>query len=206
MPRQWFRHAQKSGHLTVFNKGGAWSHEVETARTTFNSLGFPVTLDKADDEKNANIVVKLAMGPDSQKSWGKTASTRTDFDPKVLHGSTATLVEEHDKPKKTFEVIFAAIFLPGKVQATSKQKEVIVVHEYIHACGLNGGRPDGSNDDIGQDHDDNGIFVAQVKKDGDGLIEYMPDKGAVAMPPIRIGGHTRCKIQSIWGTEACKED
>src|SRR6476661_3614505 len=101
MPTQWFKHAQKSGQLTVFNKGGAWSHEIETARTTFNSLGFPVTLNKADDEKNANIVVKLSMGPDSQTSWGKTAKTRSDFDPTILHGSTATLVETHKKPRKT---------------------------------------------------------------------------------------------------------
>jgi hypothetical protein len=146
------------------------------------------------------------MGPDSQTSWGKKATTGSDFDPSILHGLTVPLTETHEKPRKTFEIIFAAIFLPGKVKASQKQQEVIIVHEFFHACGLDGGLPDGTKDANGMDHDSAGIMFGQMAKDGDGLIEYLHDKNAVAMPPIRLGGQTQCKIQMIWGSEACKKD
>ena len=206
MPTPWFKRVRSAGELSVFNKAGAWSAAATKAMATFNGLGLPVKLVKTDDEKNANIVVKLSMGPDSQTSWGQKATTGTDFDPTILHGLTVPLTETHEKPRKTFEIIFAAIFLPGKVKATAKQQEVIIVHEFFHACGLDGGLPDGSKDKVGMDHDSIGIMFGQMAKDGDGLIEYLHDKNAVAMPPIRLGGQTQCKIQMIWGTEACKAD
>jgi len=206
MPTPWFRRARAAGELTVFNKAGAWSAAADKALATFNSLGFPVKLVATKDEKNANIVVKLSVGADSVTNWGKTASTGSGFDPKILHGLTVPLTEIHEKPRKTIEIIFAAIFLPGRVEATHKQQEVIIVHEFIHACGLDGGLPDGSKDTIKQDHDSTGIMFAQMAKEGDGLIEYLHDKGAKAMTPIRVGGQTQCKIQMIWGTEACKKD
>ena len=202
MPTAWFKRVKNSGVLTVFNKAGKWSSAVENARGTFNKQGFPVRLDSTTDEKNANVVVKLSMGPDSQDSWGNTASTDSDFDPKRLHGQTITITEIHKKPRLTVEVIFAAVFLPGKVEATAEQKEVIIVHEFIHACGLDGGQPDGSKKKD-QDHDSEGILYDIMVPMNKGLIEGSKPDGVSEMPPIRVGGHTRCKIQSIWGTQAC---
>src|SRR5258708_38913475 len=111
MPTPWYRRVRAAGELTVFNKAGTWSAAADKARATFNGLAFPVKLKATDDEKNANIVVKLSMGADSQDSWGKTASTGSHFDPKILHGLTVPLTDIHEKPKKTFEAIFAAGFL-----------------------------------------------------------------------------------------------
>ena len=178
-----------------------WASAADRALATFNTLGFPVRLVRTEDEKNALIVVKLSTGPDSQESWGKKASTNDNFDAARLHGLTVPLTEIHER-KKTFEIIFAAIFLPGRARATIKQQEVIIVHEFIHACGLDGGLPDGSKDTVKQDHDVTGVFVAQMAQDGDGLIEYLHDKGAKAMPPVRVGGQTHCKMRAIWGSEA----
>src|SRR5262245_66418062 len=112
MPTPWFRRARNAGELTVYNKGGAWSHFVEKALVTFNGLGFPVKLVATDDERNALIVVKLSMGPDSITSWGQTVSTGANFDVTELHGRTKPLTEIHER-KKTDEIIFAGIFLPG---------------------------------------------------------------------------------------------
>ncbi|MGH9820191.1 MAG: hypothetical protein ACRD43_08465, partial [Pyrinomonadaceae bacterium] len=176
MPTPWFRRAKASGQLTVVNKAGAWSTAVNKALATFNGLGFPVTLVAGTDEKNANIVVKLSMGPDSATSWGQTASTGSDFDPKKLHGLTVPLTETHERPRKTFEIIFAAIFLPGKADATAGQREVIAVHEFIHACGLDGGMPDGSKNK-NQDHDSEGIMYDIMVPQGDGLIEASKPQG-----------------------------
>jgi hypothetical protein len=205
MPTFWFRRFRQSGQLTVFNKAGAWKPSADKALATFNTLGFPVKLVATDDEKNANIVVKLSAGADSLTSWGNKVSTGSKFDPAVLHGLTVPVTEIHEK-KKTFEIIFAGIFLPGKAKATAKQQEVIIVHEFIHAVGLDGGLPDGSKDTVKQDHDITGVFVAQMKEEGDGLIEYMSEKGAKPMTPIRVGGPTRCKVQMIWGSEGCKKE
>jgi hypothetical protein len=203
MPTSWYKRVKNSGKLTVFNKSGAWAGAVDKARATFNGLGFPVTLDSTSDEKNANVVVKLSNGPDSQTSWGNTASTNSDFDPKTLHGQTITITEIHEGRTKRIEVVFAAIFLPGKVEATAEQKEVIVVHEFIHACGLDGGKPDGSKSKS-QDHDSEGIMYDIMVPMGKGLIEGSKPDGVKEMPPIRVGGHTLCKIKSIWGTEGCE--
>ena len=47
-------------------------------------------------------------------------------------------------------------------------------------------------------------MVANMKVDGKGLIEYMPDKGARAMPPVRVGARTMCTLRRIWKNEGCQ--
>jgi predicted Zn-dependent protease len=192
---------KKTGQLTVFNKAGIWAAAVDSAIATFNNLALGVKLVGEKEEKSANIVVVLANGPDQYKYYGDTAKTRSDFKPDGLHGQTTTLTDG-----KLNEIFFAVIFLPGKVKkATNKQKEVVVVHEFIHACGLDGGLPDGKKDP-NQDHDSVGIMFGQMKEADDRLIEYLSEKGAQPMPPIRVGGRTFCKLQTIWANaEACKE-
>jgi hypothetical protein len=68
---------------------------------------------------------------------------------------------------------------------------VIVVHELIHACGM----------DI---HDSVGIMFGEMKEANGGLIEYLHDKGARPMPPIRVGSKTVCTMRMLWSDgEAC---
>jgi len=204
MPTPWLKRIQEGGQLTVFNKGGTWAHSVGKALATFNSLGFPVKRVSEKEEKKANIVAKVSQGPDSYDYYGNTAKTPSGFTADGLHGATSTLTEVNDR-KKTFEIIFAAIFLPGKAQATDGQREAVVVHEFIHACGLDGGMPDGRKNKK-QDHDSEGIMYDIMVTSGNGLLEGTRPKGVKPMPPIRVGGQTRCKIQMIWGSEACKGD
>lgn len=199
MPTPWLKRIKKTGQLTVHNKAGAWAPAVTSAMTTFNSLGFGVTLVAEKEEKSANIVVKLSDGKETYSYYGDTA--KADFDAEKLHGQASTLVD-----KKKMEIFFAVIFLPGKVKgATPKQKEVIVIHEFIHASGLNGLLPNGA-EDPNDDHDDVGIMYPQMKVDGDGLIEYMPDKGAKPMTPVRVGAKTMCKLRPLWNGQECKSN
>jgi hypothetical protein len=199
MPTPWLKRIRKTGQLTVNNKASAWATAVDTAVTTFNNLGFGVNLVSEKEEKSANIVVKLSDGSEVYEHYGDKATAKFPAD--ELHGQTSTLVDQ-----KKHEIFFAVIFLPGKVKkASNKQKEVIIVHEFIHACGLNGLLPDGSKDP-NADHDSTGVMFPQMKVDGTGLIEYLPDKGAKAMPPIRVGARTLCKARLLWGAEACKDD
>jgi hypothetical protein len=200
MPTPWHRRFRKEKKLAVYNMGGAWSGSVESALQTFNALGFGVNLFKATDEKDAQIVVKLSNGTDTYPH--PRSSISVNFPAHELHGRAKTLMEAG---RKGNEIFFAAVFLPGKVpNPTSKQKEVIIVHELIHAAGLNG-KLDGGGDDPNGDHDSSGIMFPQMMVDGDGLIEYLHDKGAKAMTPIRVGPKTQGSLRKLWINEEKKD-
>jgi hypothetical protein len=130
--------------------------------------------------------VVLANGPAQYTYYGDTAKTLPSFKADRLHGQASTLADA-----KRNEIFFAAVFLPGKVKGPTSQKEVIVVHELIHACGM----------DI---HDSVGIMFGEMKEANGGLIEYLHDKGAKPMPPIRVGSKTVCTMRMLWSDgETC---
>lgn len=211
MPTMWIKQRRKSGELSVFSFANAWKKPIDRAMANFNAEGFGVKLVPADTETGADIILRLSGKADKYgPRYGKTATIGPKFKPDDLHGQCTTFTEvtEDKKSKeKSFNVTFAVVFLPGEIKkATDGQKEMVVFHEFIHACGLDGGRPDGTKDDKGQDHDAEGIFVANIERDGNGVIEYLRIQGAKAMPPLRIGPNTRCKMLSIWGGDACKKE
>jgi hypothetical protein len=184
----WIKRVREGGELSVFNKANTWTDAVNAAMEAFNRLSFGVALVKAKDEKSANIVLVLANGHTEYTYQGTTVTPGADFSPERLHGKTRAFY--YDASPK--EIFFAATFLPGKVNGTKKQKEVIVVHELIHAAGMD-------------EHDDRGIMFAHMGESGDGLIEYLHDKNSKAMPPIRVGGQTACIMNMLWsGGAACK--
>jgi hypothetical protein len=193
MPAQWLRRIRRTGKLTFFNKASGWTVPIEAAVKSFNTLSLGVQIVAEKTEKAANVVLVLANGPGVKyKYYGDTAETEQDFVGDRLHGQTATLADSKE-PK---EIFFAVIFLPGKLaKATKSQKEMVVVHEFIHACGLNSW------------HDTVGLMFPDMKEQGGGLIEYLPEKGAKPMPPIRLGSKTVCKAKMLWsGGEACQDD
>lgn len=196
MPLKWFIRFRKTGQLTVFDKAGGWSPALKKAIATFNGLNFGVKLVEEKNEREANIVVMLSNGADSYPHPKKTI--KADFPAEKLHGEAHTLVDA----AKRWEIEFAVIFLPGKIEKiTQKQQEVVIVHEFIHAAGLNGLLPGGAETN---DHDDVGIMFSHMVSDGDGLIEYLHDKDVNAMPPIRVGSKTMCKMRSLWAAgESC---
>jgi hypothetical protein len=70
----------------------------------------------------------------------KTTSTTVTQPPPIqtlikgdaLHGQTTTFTDP-----KLRVIFFAAVFLPGKIKkAKDGQKEMIVVHEFIHSAGI----------------------------------------------------------------------
>jgi hypothetical protein len=187
MAAPWTKRIKEGGQLSVFNKATQWSDAFNASIVAFNNLSLGVTLVTSKDEQSADVVLVLASGHTEYTYQGTTVTPGAGFSPDKLHGKTRAFKEEPPG-----EIFFAVIFLPGKVQGTKKQREVIIVHEFIHACGMD-------------EHEDNGIMFAQMKEDGDGLIEYLPDKGAKAMPPIRVGHRAACIMRMLWsGGGACK--
>lgn len=181
------KRVKKEGKLKVYNGAAAWATAYSAAWKSFNALALGAELVDVTEEKEAHVVVILANGPMQKNHYGDVAKTNDNFTADKLHGDTSTLVDKRD------EIFFAAVFLPGKVKKlTDKQKEVILVHEFIHAAGLNG------YNDPRKGHDSEGIMFDSWAIDGDGLIEYLHDKNAKAMPPFRVGGKTRCEMQRLW--------
>ena len=182
MPTPWLKRIVATGQLTVFNKAGAWTDSVNTAMASFNNLAFGVTLVAAKKESSADIVVLLAHGPQQYTHGPDTTQTTWDFTLEHLHGETRTLIDDHLKA-----IYFAAVFLPGKNKKPTKgQKEVITVHEFIHACGV-------------EEHETSshaGIMYDVMTPDGDGLKEPTPE--GEKMPPIRVGPKTLSRMQTLW--------
>ena len=200
MPTPWFRRFRRAKQLAVHNLGETWAPAVDSALTKFNILGFPVKLVPEKNKDASQIVVKWSNGSETYP-YIDGAKATANFDATKMHGQTSTMAD----PKR-WEIVFAVIFLPGKVTSiTTEQKEIIIIHEFIHACGLDGGLGNGAYDKQGQDHDSVGIMVANMKVDGKGLIEYMPEKNAKAMPPIRVGAQTICKLKRIWTDDGCPD-
>jgi hypothetical protein len=193
---KWVSYIRKDGELKVYNAAPTWAVAVRKAIEEFNKLSLGVKLVTVTEQPKANIVVKAAKGKDSidfaDAYYEGTVPTSAKFKPDILHGYCGTL---RDKEKNL--IAFAGIFLPGSVRATDDQKMVITLHEFIHASGLNGISEDGT-ENANQDHDLEGIMAGQMKVSGKGLIEYMPMKGAKAMPPIRISEKTRCLARALW--------
>ena len=182
MPTPWLKRIRETGQLTVFNKGGAWAHSVNAAITTFNNLPFKVGLVAAKEEKSANVVVILASGPQHYTRDGNIVKTDSSFKFNQFHGLTITLAD--GVPEAIF---FAVIFLPGKLPNPAKgQKEVVIVHEFIHACGV----------DEHETTPTGGIMYDIMVPSNGGLQEGT--KQGDPMPPIRVGPQTLSRIQSVW--------
>jgi hypothetical protein len=179
MPTPWLKRIRDTGQLTVFNKGGAWADSVTTAIATFNALPFPVELVAGKDEKSANVVVILANGPQQYTREGYTVQPDARFQFDQFTGETITLTD-----KRLNAMFFAVSFLPGKLPKPSEgQKCVMIVHEFIHACGV-------------PEHERTGIMYDIMVPSNGGLQEG--DKQAKPMPPIRVGPATLERVNRVW--------
>jgi hypothetical protein len=205
MPTKWNRGVRETGKLKVYNKGGSWSAAVAAAVSTFNNLGLGVRLALEKDEGAANVVVMLANSGATYPRGNYVLAATEKFKPDQLHGMAKTRATS-SRQGRDVEIDFAVVFLPGRVaKATAKQKEIIVVHELIHASGLNGIFPNG-NDSPNDDHDTEGIMYPQMIVAGDGLIEHLHDDNTPPMTPIRVGAKTRCALRMLWTSEGCQHN
>lgn len=202
MPTKWFKRFRETGQLTVYDRAGSWSPALKKAMATFNSLGFGVKVVEEKNERDANIVVKLAKNGETYPYPSRKNILKADFPTDKLHGNTQAVAH----PRR-LEIEFAVVFLPGETaEGSMRQKEVIIVHELLHAAGLSGSFVNGVHDNK-SDHEDVGIMCAQFVNKGDGAVEMGAPKDTPAMTPIRVGPQTMCKIRSLWvAGESCKTD
>lgn len=187
MATPWKRGVRKAGKITVKNDADNWKPVVESAIKTFNAVGLGVTLESVAGD-DADIVVKLSDGTGkhtfNDRYYGEVPVTAV-FDASAVHGKTKTLVD----PDKNV-IVKAVIFLPKKLKdVTAPIKEAVVVHEFIHAAGL----------DDNKDHDRTaGIFYSPLEYSSGRLVEWGTGGKAKSMPPIRVGNETSCKLKALW--------
>jgi len=180
MANMWFKRFREAKVLPYFNTAKSWKVPIEAAIKDFNGLGFGVQLVPAKEEKDALVAFVLANGPAKHPFPGGVAQTKPEFKADRLHGETAAQLDRRN------EIFYAAVFLPGNVkQATKEQKEMLVAHEIIHACGMD-------------EHDSDGIMYDKFRDSGTGVIELVAPSGAAAMPPIRLGAMTVSIMQKLW--------
>jgi hypothetical protein len=188
MATKWNADIIASGKLFVFNDAGHWANIVTKAMASFNNLKIGVELKPAKtDELTTNIIVQVSDGSSSYTYKNPAYEDfvgKATFDAAAVHGKTIPFIDPVNKI-----VLKAAIFLPNKLKGVSDAvKEMVTVHEFIHACGLDN-----------SDHDPiDGIFVAGLVNSGGKLIEPLNTGGKNYMPPARVSGGTRSKITSNW--------
>jgi hypothetical protein len=180
MANKWFKRFREARELPYINKATSWKTAVEAAVVSFNKLELNVQLVPAKEEKDALVAFVMANGPTKHPFPGGVSETKPDYKPDGLHGQTSAHLDRRN------EIYYATVFLPGKADNTTKQqKEMVVVHEIFHACGMD-------------EHDTDGIMYDKFRNDGAGLIELVAPAGAKAMPPIRLGGMTSSIMRQLW--------
>jgi len=187
MATKWSADVIKGGKLFVFNDAGGWTAVVGKAMVSFNHLNLGVELKPAKTDDDANVIVRVSQGTSSytykNPAYGDSEG-KAHFDAAAVHGKTLPFIDPDNKI-----MLKAAVFLPEKLKGVSDGiKEMVAIHEFIHACGLD-------NDD----HDPiDGLFVAKLVPVGGKLLELMNTGGKNGMPPARVSGGTRQKIKSNW--------
>lgn len=201
MGKSWTGSVKSAGKLTAFDGigGGRWSGLFQSGLDEINSLlkksALSLTFEKATDEKKANVIVRTSDGPIAFEYEGTTYTK--NFDGKSLKGHTSLIWREGDP---TIEKAF--VFLPSDPQiqvANFKNRtaginilKAILIHEFIHAAGLE--NPDHSNDDVfyGYPTYNYGSTPNEDK------IGIMKNGNYIWFPPFFLSSSTVGKIQALW--------
>lgn len=194
MDYPWIDSVREKGELSVYPEGisGTWSAIFHQSLAEFNRLSHHYKLGVILKESKtppveggggADVRVSTANGPIALNYEGQDYPGSLSGD--GLHGRTRTI-----KRQTAITMVEKAfIFLPQqpKVNAPSGLRavgtnvmKVILVHEFIHACGL-------------EDHTKGDVFQDIPNVEGDSV-----KAGNIKMPPIFISGATATRIKDLW--------
>ena len=196
MDYPWVDNVKQKGELQVFRDSkasGVWSTVFHQCIAEFNRLSSHLRLGvilkeskhaPVDGGGGADVSVSTANGPialnyEKQDYPGTLTGNGLHGRTKAIKRQTAITVMEK-----------AFIFLPRSPQTLTPQSgwrpvgtnvmKVILIHEFIHACGL-------------EDHTPGDVFQDIPNVEGDSV-----KAGNIKMPPIFISGATASRIQNLW--------
>ena len=205
MATPWISGIRRRGQLAIYAAAslrGIWANVFREALREFNALArshrLGVSLvqssDPATDSGGADVSVAAANGSISCAYGG--AQMSDSLDGARMHGRTLLF-------SRTGEVEKAFIFLPSQPQVNTPRgmravgvnvMRVILVHEFVHACGLS--NAEHSTDDLFQANPqvDPGTTAAgdRVRIEVRGRMSWMP--------PLVLSGLTVANIRRLWVT------
>ncbi|MGI9013073.1 MAG: hypothetical protein ACR2GY_02365 [Phycisphaerales bacterium] len=205
MPTPWIDSVKQSGQLTVYSGTGVarqWSTIISRAIREFNSLsarhqlGVTLVTSSTAPESGgggADVNVEVANGQISFTYDGTTYAGT--FNGTAMHGLTRQ-VARNNRMEKAF------VYLPSNAKVNTprgqravgqKVLELIAIHEFVHAAGLQN-----------SDHQPDDLFQAMPQVDpgssaaGD-RVRYQPRGGRYQwMPPYVMSAATINLIKQAW--------
>ncbi|HUF05424.1 MAG TPA: hypothetical protein VMM38_14780 [Aridibacter sp.] len=200
MPRPWMDSVKDSRKLTVRNNigSGNWSSLFSGGLREINRLmssaSLNITFQEATGDSSADVIVAVSDGPISF-TYDGTTRTRA-FENNRLHGYTGLIRREgNNYIERAFVFLPSApeMNTPSGTRRTGIQvMTLILVHEFVHCCGLSDN--DHSPDDI---FNGNPTTNPGSRPDRD-KVGIMGSNGYVWFPPYFLSNTTVGKIQSIW--------
>jgi hypothetical protein len=206
MAKNWVESVRDRGELRVCAgpvlRGGGWMETFELGVRRFNALAdehnlgvrLAATREQAGSApgRGADVQVESADGKVSIDYAGATIARTVSGS--IMHGSTL-LLEIGGKVEKAF------IFLPARplVNTPGGQRPVgggvkllILVHEFVHACGL-----------TNAEHGTADLFHGSPQVDpgaapGGDRVRVDAANGRIVMPPLRLAGETTDRIRRLW--------
>jgi hypothetical protein len=224
----WADYVKKTKKLTIaidesIGKQG-WAKAFKDGIAKFNELSgttwkLGVTYETTENPVTANVVAYAKVGDFKfgyKDAYYEMKEKAFKFDGNSVHGLCSMgYGDEKNRVTKTKEsrLVKAFIFVPAKPYVSRGQRLVgepvrlvVVVHELIHACGLDDGHhtvddvfcwPKASFDNKKPDNDRVEAFTGQYE---DVVIAGKTIKKPimVAMPPVILNKPTQDKIRSLW--------
>jgi hypothetical protein len=200
----WLESVRNKGELLVFAgsglAGGMWATAFTDAISAFNGLmaanNFDLQLsisgDPPSEKGGADVKVDTAADQYSFTFAGQTISK--SFDGNALHGATLQAVATGRLIWKAFTFVPKTPRLHGKPEAREVGPEVrryILVHEFIHAAGLD--NSDHTYDDV---FGTNPEVVEGKRPEDDRLHPWgLP---SLVMPPYILSNKTVQKLKPLW--------
>jgi hypothetical protein len=206
MAHKWNNKVKSTGRLLVYAdptvQKGIWGSLIEASIAEFNQLSKQhkcgVTLEKSDDPPipggaGADVLVAAANGQIDFKYDG--IEEKLPFDGTRMHGKTRQMRRDDGMEK-------AYVYLPAQPMISTPNgrravgpaiMKLILVHEFVHACGLVDAEH--STEDLfqGNPNVDYGQTAARDRAMG------KRGKQTVWMPPLFLSAETARRIKDNWG-------
>ena len=205
MATPWEDRVRKTGRLTLFPgssvTGGAWAGVFTSAITEFNRLAagnnLGVTLSQASAPPDPNGV----GGADVQVEAGNGSVTFSVFGQQTSVAVNGTGLEGNTQQVKlvfgtTQRIAKAFVVVPATPQINAPPrgvgdgvKLVILVHEFVHACGLSNA-----------DHNANDLFSGfpQARAGSTPSDDKVEVNQQRRLPPLFLTAQTAGVIRGVW--------
>jgi hypothetical protein len=192
---RWIDQVRQAGVLRFSSAqslhGGAWPSVLTASVAELNAIlqnkNVGLRFEPASGANGTQIQIEATTGPIPASAGGGT------LDPTGRHGATRLQSVGRAGDDSSLRARFAWIFLPTSPGGSRRRPprglmQVMLVHELLHASGLEDHAPLGSDD-----------VMAGSMEDGSGGKVHPWGGSGQDMPPCQLGGGTVTRLVALWG-------